>query len=964
MLISARAPKSVLIPGIALLAATTAMAQEKATADAKPAAAELSEVVVTGTLIPQPNLTSSSPLTTIGEVDIERVASANLEDVLEQSSLLYTGSDSRSGFTSGSVTLNLRDLGSNRTLVLIDGKRLAPTDPGGMGAADISLLPTALVQRVDIVTGGESAIYGSDAVAGVVNFILAEVNGIKIDASSSAYQHHNGDDFIRGLQESAGITPAPSNVFGGFQGDVSIIGGTGLDDGRGHIQGYLEYRKTDPISPTDYDFAGCGLQATPTSVACVGSGFTRSAQFLSVNGTNSNYYLDPTTNSLRNYTAADAFNGNAYGTLQQGSVRTTAGVMGHFALAPAAELYGSLMYMHRTSQAIVDPSEIPGVGYTLSCSNPMLTSQELSAFCAGSTAGTFSAAIARRNVEGGPREFLNDADTYRAGLGLRGEINSTFHYDTFVQYSTSITHTVLANDLSVSRVAAGLNDCLDSSGAVIAGCVPYNIFNAGGVTQAAADYVSASGAFREGIQEQLANATVTGDLTEYGVKTPWAERGVSVAAGTEYRREQFKWESDAEYTNGDLMTFGSAPDLSAGYNVAAAFTELRLPLISDRPFVKDLSIDGAYRYSHYDTFGGSSTFSIQGNYSVNNSIRFRVSHDRAERAPSIEELYNAQGVGFGLYSFDGCAGATPTYTLAQCQRTGVTAAQYGNVPGSPGGASYNALVGGNPQLSPEIAETNSIGFVLTPEGLPNFTFTADYFDINILHVISAPSAQSALNECALTGNSFYCSLIHRAPGTGSLALGPDGYVIATNVNAGSLRTTGVDTSTSYRFDFGSPGSLNLKLSGTYLLKLTQEIAPGDLSTEFECAGYYGPTCGQPAPHWRHTFTAGWTFTNGMDVTASWRYVGAVKNDGNETSTGDLVTPFDGHLPAVSYLDMTAGYRILDGLSVRVGVQNLLDKDPPLFGALTADYFHSNQNTDLGTYDGLGRLLYAKVQWKL
>ncbi len=959
MLICTRALRFALIPCIALAVATTAFAQQKVTASSD---AELAEVVVTGSLIPQPNLTASSPLTSIGQVDIDRVASANLEDVLEQSSQVYAGSDSRSGFTGGSVTLNLRDLGNNRTLVLIDGKRLAPTDPGGYGAADISLLPTALVQRVDIVTGGQSAIYGSDAVAGVVNFILAEVDGIKVDASSSAYQHHNGDDFIRGLQESAGDTLAPSNVFGGYQGDASIIAGTKLGDNQGHIQGYLEYRKTDPISPTDYDISGCNLQATPASVACVGSGFTRSAQFLDVNGTGANYYLNPATNRLGTYTNADSFNQNAYGTLQEGSVRTTAGVMGHFALAPAAELYGSLMFMYRTSQAIVDPSEIPGVGYTLSCGNSLLTSQELGAFCGGSTAGTFSTAIARTNVEGGAREYLNDADTYRAGLGLRGDINSAFHYDTYAQYTTSINRTDLDNDLSVSRVAAGLNDCLGSGGAVIAGCVPYNIFNAGGVTPAAESYVTANGSFREVLQEQLANATVTGDLTGYGLKTPWAERGASMAAGAEYRKESLQWRSDQEYTSGDFMTFGSAPPLSAAYDVAAVFTELRVPLISDRPFIKDLSFDGAYRYSHYDTFGGSSTFSLQGNYSVNSSIRFRASHDRAERAPSIEELYNAEGVGFGLYSSDGCAGSAPSYSLAQCERTGVTQAQYGHVPGSPGGASYNALVGGNPQLSPEIADTNSIGFVLTPEALPNFTFTADYFDIDILHVISMPSAQSALNECALTGNSFYCGLIHRAPDNGSLAIS-GGYVVATEVNAGSLRTKGVDTGSTYRFDFGSPGSLTLHLSGTYLLKLTQETAPGDSATEFECSGAYGPTCGQPAPHWRHTFTAGWKFTNGMDVTASWRYVGAVKNDGYESNTGDLVTPFDGHLPSVSYLDLTAGYQILEGLSVRVGVQNLFDKDPPLFGDLTADYFHSNTNTDLSTYDGLGRLLYAKVQWK-
>jgi outer membrane receptor protein involved in Fe transport len=962
MRIHPRASKLILLPCVALCAATAALAQEATSTADKSADTVLNEVVITGTLIPDPNVTATSPLTSIGQADIERVGSSNLEDVLQRSPQIYTGGDSRSDFGSGAVTLNLRNLGTNRTLILIDGKRMAATE--AQGAADISLLPSSLIRRVDVLTGGESAIYGSDAMTGVVDFILDEVNGIKIDASSSVYQHHNGDDFIRGLQQSAGDSLAPSNVWGGFQGDVSLIAGTKLGDGRGHLQGYIDYRKTDPISPTNYDFSGCGLQATPASVACVGSGFTRSAQFLGVNGTAASYYLDPTTSLLRNYTNADSYNTNVFDALQQGSVRVTSGLMGHFAFTPAADLYGSVLYMHRTALSITTPAIIPGMEYTLSCANPLLTADELSAFCGGATTGQFSTAIARRNAEGGERTYVNDQDTYRAGLGLRGELNSAFHYDTYVQYSTSIRHTKLLNDLSISRVANGLNDCLDNTGATIAGCVPYNIFNAGGVTPAAANYVDASASDRQQTQENLVNATLTGDLTDYGIKAPWAEKGVSMAVGGEYRRESFSQIGDPVYASGDLMSFGRDVPLIGGYNVSAAFTELRIPLLTDKPFVKDLSVDGAYRYSHYNDFGGSSTFSVQASYSLNNSIRFRASHDRAERAPSVEELFANQSIGFGLFSSDGCAGASPTYTLAQCEHTGVTAAQYGHVPGSPGGASYNALVGGNTKLNPEISQTNSAGFVLMPESLPGLSLSVDYFDIKIENVISMPSAQAALNQCALTANSFYCSLIHRAPDTGSLALGRDGYVIATDINAGLLRTNGLDTIAAYHYDFGAPGNLNMELLGTYILKRTQQTAPGDLTTQFDCGGAYGPSCGQPTPHWRHTFTAAWMFRNGLDVTATWRYVGAVKNDGNNLNTGDLVTPFDGHLPAVSYLDMTAGYTIRDGLSVRVGAQNLLDKDPPLFGEFTADYFNSNGNTDLSTYDGLGRLLFAKIQWKL
>jgi outer membrane receptor protein involved in Fe transport len=951
--------KSALAWGVAITALAWARAGVAQTAPSQSSDNQrtLQQVVVTGSLIPQPNLTATSPISSVSTEDINLQDSTNIEDVLDQSPQVYGSSlNDRSGFATGASTLNLRNLGDERTLVLIDGERLAPDGATGSDAGDINMVPQDLIKRVDIVTGGASAAYGSDAVAGVVNFILDDhFEGVRLDLTAGGDEHSNSNAFLNNIETAAG-GPAPSGTWwGGYHGAMTLIAGAGTPDDKGHGVFYLGYKDETPIYGKDLQYGACGLAEVGNTFACQGIGIPASSYFELINGTPTSLYLNPKTNGLGPFANADLYNLDQYNNLQGEDHQYTAGFIGDYQIAPQVDVYSKLMYMYNYSHEQVFPSELANY-FTFQCSNPMLTSQELTAFCGSSTAGTFSTVLTRVNAEGEDRQYINDNKAYRVVLGARGDVVPDIDYDVRVQSSASDLASQLVGDLSSSRFTAAVNDCPAGSPA---GCVPYDIFSAGAVTQAAEKYVTAYASTGTYYRQNMATATIDGNLLRYGLHSPWSDQGIGFAVGTDYRSDTLDDQCDKEYASGDLETFGTCTPLGGKVNVYEVFSEVRIPIIDNKPFIHDLSLDSGYRYSDYNTSGGSSTFSIEGNYSPVQDFRVRGSFNRAERSPNVYELYEQQGESFGVVDFDGCAGTTPAYTPAQCERSGVTPAEYGHIAPSPGGA-YEGLFGGNPHLNPEVASTYSWGFVLTPRLLPGFTMSADYFNIHIANVVSMPSAQSSLDECGLTGLSFDCALVHRDPSTGSLFLG-SGYVIDTYVNAGSLATSGVDVDTHYHFRLPKNwGALNLSLTGTFLSHYTSETVPNS-GVEWDCAGYYGPTCGQPMPHWRHIFTAEWVMPWNVDLAARWRYVGSVRNDGYIAATGDMVYAPDAKIPSFSYLDLIGSYHLSERYTFRLGVNNILDKDPPLIGANAGGFQYVNNNTFPSTYDPFGRTFFVKVQ---
>jgi outer membrane receptor protein involved in Fe transport len=410
-----------------------------------------------------------------------------------------------------------------------------------------------------------------------------------------------------------------------------------------------------------------------------------------------------------------------------------------------------------------------------------------------------------------------------------------------------------------------------------------------------------------------------------------------------------------------------------------AFGEIRIPLVQDTPFFHDLSFEGGYRYSDYSTGISTSTYKLALNWAPVPDIRFRGSYNRAVRAPNVVELFAPQAIGLGL-SADPCAsspGTAPQWTQEQCANTGVTAAQYGAI--TPNSANqYNALLGGNPNLDPETADTYSVGFVFTPSFFRGFSFSADYFDITVEDIILPLSPDLVLQSCAFTGNPEFCSLVNRSP-AGSLWIG-NSYVVGTTTNIGFLKTSGVDFEGNWRVplvDWGvdSIGGIDISFQATWLRSL--EIDPGIpftnpddpseiLATSFDCAGLFGiiSQCGTPNPEWRHRLRVTWTTPlDGLGVSLAWRYYGSVDNEGLSTNPylNGPTFDIDKHIDPQNYFDIAATWRVKDNYTLRFGINNVFDKEPPLIGGTTAGATSLyNGNTYPGVYDALGRYLFMSI----
>ncbi len=989
-----------MISGMAMagLSAAAAYAQAAGPGPASAAApadqaTSVTEFVVTGSRIPQPNLTSTSPITVVGTEEAKLEGSVRAEDLLNNLPQVFAGQGSMiSNGSSGTATVDLRGLGPARTLVLIDGRRVMPGDPA-VPVTDLNFIPEQLIDRVEVLTGGASAVYGSDAVSGVVNFItLKNFEGVRLDAQIGGYQHDNGNKTIQDLNNARSFDPPTGSIWDGRQTSLGAILGVSSPDGKGNVETYFGYRNIQPIRQSERDYSNCSLGDAGAVFRCAGSGTTPYghiiSQDLAVQSKTYNFVVDQTGagNTLRPIQPTDVFNFAPLNYYQRPDEQYTAGAYAHYEVNPHADAYMQLMFMDDHTRSQVAPSGIFGQTFNIACDSPLLSAQETQTLCtdAGLDAGDKATLnILRRNVEGGPRiEDLRHTD-YRVVLGVKGEINADWNYDAYAQIGRAILAEEFINDVSLRRTAQALDAITDKDGNIVCrdpsgGCVPYlGVFSSAVPSAASLAFIGGAG-FQEGATtEMVASASVTGKIPQ--LKSPWAEDAVGLAFGGEYRQEQLDFRTDNEFDTGDLAGQGGPTHgVNGSYSVYEGFGELRAPLIQNAPFVKSLGFEAGYRYSHYNIAGETNTYKVAGDWQPIEDIRFRAGFNRAVRAPNILELFTPNTVVLGLNN-DPCAGPAtqPGFpTEAQCANSGVSAALYGHIAASPSGQ-YNSLAGGSTDLKPEVAKTFTIGGVLTPRMLPGFSLSVDYFRIKVDGFIQALDPNITLAQCINTGNPFLCGFVHRAPGSGSLWLGTNGFVAATNVNAGFLKTSGLDFTAAYRLPLANlgwenGGSLSFVYSGTYLRQLitspaTPNIDPdtGKVTTQFDCAGLYGQTtCGTPNPKYRHHFRVTWrTPVEGLEVSAAWRYFGAV--DSQTTSSNPYLSDpahtfdVDRHIAAQNWFDLSGQWRLKDKLTFRAGVNNIFDKEPPLVGSFTGGSNGSfNGNTYPQTYDALGRFLFV------
>ena len=981
-------------------AAPVAFAQ---TAPAPAAPTTVDEVVVTGSRIQQAlNDISISPVTTVTSVDIQQSGLLRTEDLLN--SLPQVTADQGSGLSISSVgvaTVSLRGLLPQRTLVLINGRRLNPGGAGGLppgssSTPDINQIPASMVERLDVLTGGASAVYGADAVAGVVNFVLnTHYEGVKLDVNYGFNQHKNDDSAMLGYLRDFGAEAPPSNVNTGFNKDASFVAGANFADGKGNATVYATYLRSSPAVGYQFDHAGCTL-ITPNTLtpgarpACGGSGTSGHGQFemLGLVGGHATTIVDnavdPTTGAFRPFNGSDLYNYGALSYFQRQAERWTAGAFLNYDVNDHVNVYAETMFARNTSQAQYGPSGDFFQLTTTSCSNPLLTAQEVSVLCDpttlarnqaqyGLTGNNFSLYIARRNVEGGGRQDNFTSDSIRQVIGVKGKVNDAWSYDLYGQVGITQFQDIEGNFLGTQQITNALNVVTGPNGqpacaAALNGtdptCVPWNIWTPGGVTAAALAYMTVPASYASQATEYIASGSVTGDLGKYGAKLPTAASGLSINVGAEYRQESFNFSPDFIFLNGFQAGGAPAKAIHGEFHVSELFTEMRLPLMDEKPGAYNLSLETGYRYSTYTSGFNTNTYKFGVEWAPIQDVRLRASYNRAVRAPNIDELYGPATVGAGGTA-DPCWGTTPSLSPTACANTGVTAAQYGHIAVNQA-AQINTLVGGNPLLKPEIADTYAFGLVLQPQFVPNLIVSIDYFDIKIQDTITSLSSNTIINNCALTGDAALCGLIHRGP-TGSLWLNTSNFVTATYVNIGAVTTKGIDLSAHYRMDVGGFGRLSFNLAGTHAQNaLTQPLPTGGA---YDCAGYWGTTCNAPTPKWRHVLTTNWsTPWAGLDVTLKWRYLGSSSVD-RSSSDPQLKAPYfpdTAHIAAYNYFDLSASIPVAHGIDFRLGVNNIADKNPPLIlnGAFS-DCPNStcNDNTWAGTYDTLGRYLYAHVSAK-
>ncbi|KPF83893.1 hypothetical protein IP70_16915 [alpha proteobacterium AAP38] len=942
---------------------------------------QLEEIVVTGSRIARPELTSSSPVTVVDAAAFEQAGAATVDSVLNELPQIIPalGAFSNNG-GNGSATVDLRGIGSARTLVLVNGRRYIPTN--GTGTVDLNNVPASLIKQVQVLTGGASAVYGSDAISGVVNFILQ-------------------DDF-KGAKASAryGVTKEGD----GKERNINLTIGTGSDDGKSNLTLFAEYNKRDDVMAGDRDYSKQAItegvvDGKPTilfsgSSTAPGARLARGTTVLTwdANGVPRNFNSTRTTSS-----AGDLYNFSPVNYLRVPQERLSLFALGNHEFNENFKIYEEFNFvtnrvpLQLAETPAVIPQPRPGVPpIRINLTNPLLTAQTVTQLRtlypasadptfvapAGFTANDYASittanALSRRMTELGPREQDNNQNAFNSTTGIKGDLIGGFTYDTYFTFGRVTRDVIVRNDVSSARLRQALNATRDAAGKAICvdataraqGCVPIDIFGPGRISKEAAAYVRTDTNRVQEFEQQVWNGAISGDLFELPAGP------VGVAFGGEWRKNKYFDRVDDSIRTGDILGFNPALSSSGSFDVWEGFAETYIPLVTDQPFFENLSAEAAIRYSDYSSVGAVQTWKAGMEWSPVKDIGFRGQFQSAIRAPNVLELYQGGAVGFPTLNstVDPCLLSTAAgYDAAFCRSQGVPAASVGTTafnnarPTQFQQLSQGASVAGF-NLTEEQSKTWTIGAVLTPSFLPELTATVDWWQIKLDDAIGGfgGGAAGVVRDCFTNKNlqSATCQAITRT-GDGYLAI-----VQVPTVNNAGLKTSGVDLGFTWRQDL--PESMAIDGEGQFRVKTDVswrdkfDVQPAINGTIYKCAGYGGTNiCGEPIPEWKATTT--FTYQSGP-VTASvqWNYIGSWKNDAIlfGTNPTTLVYPKVG---SYNLFDLSGSYEVVEGVAVSAGVTNLFDKQPPM---LPDTMIGSQQNSFTNTYDALGQRFFISTSVK-
>ena len=949
-------------------------------------------IVVTGTLIANPNLTASSPVTSVSSGELQLRQTNTAEQILRDIPGVVPGVGQQvNNGNAGRSEVDLRGLGSNRNIVLLDGARIVPG--GTTGVVDLNSIPTSLIDRVDVLTGGASATYGADAITGVVNFVTKR-NFAGVGLTASEQVTGRGD----------------ANV---VRTDLTI--GANFDDGRGNVVLSLGYQQADPLYQGDRQIGLFAISST-TGRAAGASNTSTPTAFQFDDGS----FLQVNSGGTALVPQYQGFNFNPYNVYQTPFKRLNLYSAGHYQLSDKLEVYSRGVFSRNTVSSIVAPSGIFGNTLTVPGNNPFLTPAIRDQICvaeglapgAGPTCGGNPAlplpVVYRRTVELGPRVDEYTTTFYDFQAGFRAHITPSLVADVYGSYGENENTQVRSGYVSNSRVQQALNatnatTCIDPSN----GCVPLNIFGpSGSITAAQGGFI---GGIVSQIQRRTALSQVHGTLSgDVGVSSPFADNPISFAVGGEYRKyTAFVRPDNLAAIPGELGGAGGAIlPLTGGYEVTEGFGELIAPIASGKPGFELLQLEGGVRFSHYKVFANSNptfnttTYKAGGQYAPFAGLKFRGDYQHALRAPNISELFAPNVVGLTNLGTDPCAGTNPVGNAnltAICRAQGATAVQIGVIQ-QPSAGQVNETSGGNVSLRPEIADTFTVGAIFEPKNLiPGLTISADYYNIKLQNAITNPTPGDVIAACfnnptPASATSAACTSIRRNPASGALSGPPTfGGLPLPLTNQGRLATDGIDIVANYRRDIGF-AKLNLSFNGNWTNHSRNQATASGINRD--CVGYYSTNCGlngsiQPKYQWNQRTTLGFDM---VDVSLLWRHIDSVRYEGTaddfaargftvgnrylfpKTATGTGIVTNAGvaqsalaggsynfnYIKAYDYFDLSARIHIMKTLDLTLTGTNIFDRKPPLVGAQAGSTSFNSGNTFPSTYDVLGRRFGAQI----
>lgn len=939
--------RSQLLNSTATVAAVLALGHGAAFAqDDQDADESIEEVVVTGSRIPRKDLVANSPVNVVQAEEFALSATTEVETLLNTlPQAISSNGPSTNNPGNGQANVNLRNLGTVRTLVLVNSRRMVGA--GTNGVVDLNNIPAALIERVEVVTGGASAVYGSDAMAGVVNFILK-------------------DDF-EGLAANAqyGITQEGD----GERVSADFTFGANTADGKGNVTIYGSYFKRDQVLAGEREFAATQFSETTDAngnpIFVPGGSPTIPQGRFNSNTLDDLGVLDSFGNPIGSngilvtddglakaaVFPEDEFNFAPFNNLLLPLERYIISGTASYDITDNIRMFGEATFSNNTIERELAPTPFSESGFQVDLRNPFIPTavRDVLAQMDTDADNIVTTGVRRRMLESGSRNSRDSRNLWRVVAGFDGELGNGMNWEVFYNYGRNENTQRQTGNIVISKFQQGLlvdpdnpTQCADASG----GCVVLNPFGQGVFTQEMADFVAASATNQTIVEQQQAGANIAGDVFELPAGA------VGVAAGLEYRKETAAFQPDTFLASGDIDGFNAGLPTEGSYDVKEIYAEAIVPILADTAGAEYFGLEMGVRFSDYSTAGGVTSYKIGGEWRPVEDVKFRGLFQRAVRAPNILELFRGQSNSFpGAQDLCNDTAARTQAIEDFCVNSlGVPA---GNIDGFNQEASQiEVLLGGNPDLQEETSDTWSVGFVYTPGAVPGLTITADYYSIEIADSIQqfGGGLQSTINACAadlnLT-NEFCQVLTARRPADGQLEEVP-----LFNQNIAELTSKGVDFRVDYGWETDSYGDFDFFLAGAYVIE--QDITSSPVVNPVECAGAVGVrgTCGRANPDWR--FTA--RLTHRMDdftTSLRYRYVGEVEDERIRLaeSTGaaepNLLKPT---IDAEHYFDLSMAYQLNDNVRIFANMDNVLNNKPPIFGRGAAGQF----NTDSGTYDVLGR----------